>query len=246
MTQENLSTSYLGECMTHTVTIASQNYSFYIEEKAETLDVRVSHLARGAVFDFSMPKPAEGSLKNHALREAYFQLGIDYHEKNAPLQASLWFKVAAYKGHINAAFLAGIEAVQDGNLDEAASFFGIAGSKPEAAFMLALQFIKGDGVPQSDQSAYTWMRRAAEGDYAPAQRELGAYISKGVGIPSDDTESAEWYKKAAKSGDREGQGRLGTRYHNGKGVPQSYAKAFKWFSRAAHQGLASTEYLVAD
>lgn len=85
-------------------------------------------------------------------------------------------------------------------------------------------------------AAITWFTKAAEGNYAKAQRTLGYMLSKGQGASQDDTEAAKWFLKAAEQGNASGQYHLGFMYAKGKGVEQDDAKAIKWLRKAADQG----------
>jgi hypothetical protein len=44
--------------------------------------------------------------------------------------------------------------------------------------------------------AASWWRKAAEQNYAPAQRDLGVCYANGLGVAKDEAEAAKWYRKA--------------------------------------------------
>ena len=48
-----------------------------------------------------------------------------------------------------------------------------------------------------------WLRKSAEADYVPSQKELGSCYETGSGVEKDDAEAVKWYRKAAEQGDEE-------------------------------------------
>ncbi len=103
----------------------------------------------------------------------------------------------------------------------------------KAQYNLALMYYKGKGVPQDDQEAAKWYRKAAEQGNAKAQYNLALMYYKGKGVPQDDQEAAKWYRKAAEQGNAKAQNNLGFMYHEGKGVPQNYVQAHMWYNLVA-------------
>ncbi len=79
---------------------------------------------------------------------------------------------------------------------------------PSAQYQLGLSYKEGEGVPQDDEQAVSWFRKAAEQGYAPGQNYLGILYEKGRGVPKDDTQAAAWYRKAATQGHKVAQERL--------------------------------------
>ncbi len=112
----------------------------------------------------------------------------------------------------------------------------------KAQYNLALMYYKGKGVPQDDQEAAKWYRKAAEQGNAKAQNNLGIMYYKGKGIPQNYQAAAKWYRKAAEQGDAKAQYNLGLMYYKGKGTPQNYQKVVKWFCKLAEQGDAKAQY----
>ena len=60
----------------------------------------------------------------------------------------------------------------------------------------------GDGVTQNVTQAFYYMKKAAEGGYAPAYRPLAEMYHKGQGVTKNRDIAAEWYQRAADNGDR--------------------------------------------
>jgi TPR repeat protein len=88
-----------------------------------------------------------------------------------PVQAAVWFRMAAVQG------------------DNA------------SAHALGNLFLAGEGVRLDPAEAARWFGRAANGGFAPAQRDLAMLYEKGLGVSRDAAKAASWYKKAAAAGD---------------------------------------------
>ena len=126
-------------------------------------------------------------------------------------------------------------------------------------------YASGNGVPQDDEEAITWFRKAAEQEHvvetpvellhikhlqqlkdkatsgdAAAQYHLGFCYTYSWEI-LDIAKAAAWYQKAAAQGHAKAQFRLGECYSNGEGVPHDAAQAAAWFQKAAEQGHAAAE-----
>ena len=121
---------------------------------------------------------------------------------------------------------------------------------------MALLYINGTGVAKSNAEALSWFRKAhaqkvpealeairamAEGQFAPAQVEMGLAYENGRGVPALATEAVSWYREAAMLNNAAGQYHYGRLYAEGKGVPQSDAEAQRWFEKAAKQGHAQAK-----
>lgn len=105
-----------------------------------------------------------------------------------------------------------------------------------AQFLLGKLYEIGLGVPQDDELAVEWYRRAIEGDVPAAYNSLGVLVALGRGTPADAVRSFELYETAARLGLAEGQFNLGYRYEVGKGTEQSYELAVHWYEKAARGG----------
>jgi TPR repeat protein len=90
--------------------------------------------------------------------------------------------------------------------------------------------------------AFEWCQRAADGDLAWAQYNLGLMYQKGEGVAPSDAEAAHWYRLAAAQGFADAQQRLGDLYYLGQGVPRNYTQAAHWYRRAAEQGSARAQF----
>jgi uncharacterized protein len=107
----------------------------------------------------------------------------------------------------------------------------------QAQFSIGVMYMEGKGVPQDDQQALDWYRKAAEQGLPKAQYNMGYIYNNGKGVPQDFKQAAGWYRKAADQGAPKAQNSLGIMYQSGKGVSQDYIQAYKWFSLAAANGI---------
>jgi len=106
----------------------------------------------------------------------------------------------------------------------------------EDRFALGMAYATGKGVPQDDDYALVWLRKAAEGGHVDAQRELAVRLARGRGAPADDAEAVSWLRRAAEQGDAEASLLLGLRNRDGRGVPADAVRAHLWLSLAARAG----------
>ena len=58
-------------------------------------------------------------------------------------------------------------------------------------------------VPQDDQLAVKWFRKAAEQGYASAQGALGYINAEGKGVPKDYVLAHKWFNLATAQGDKD-------------------------------------------
>jgi len=88
------------------------------------------------------------------------------------------------------------------------------------------------------EEMFNFYRRAAEMDYADAQRAFGWCYQDGKGAGQDYIAAVKWYRKAAKQGDAVAQLRLGYCCEKGQGIDKDFNEAVKWYRMAAAQGNA--------
>jgi TPR repeat protein len=106
----------------------------------------------------------------------------------------------------------------------------------KAQVALGEMYAFGEGVPESDEQAAIWFRKAADKGDASAQDHLGDMHLKGIGVPRDYAQAVIWYRKSAEQGDTFGQLDLSVMYEQGIGVPQDFVQAYMWLNLAAAQG----------
>ncbi|KAL0096875.1 hypothetical protein J3Q64DRAFT_1812304 [Phycomyces blakesleeanus] len=94
----------------------------------------------------------------------------------------------------------------------ALDYYSLAAEKghPEACFAMATYYIS--GVPglliASDEQAFEWVQKAADGEWPRAEYTLGYFYETGVGTRRDLKEAMVWYRKAADHGEKHALKRL--------------------------------------
>ena len=95
-------------------------------------------------------------------------------------------------------------------------------------------------MPQNDNEAVKWYRKAAEQGYASAQTKLGGVLFTGRGVPKDDKEAVKWYRKAAEQGDSSAQFCLGVVFLNNAELKDNVT-SYAWTDIAAANGYANAK-----
>jgi TPR repeat protein len=106
----------------------------------------------------------------------------------------------------------------------------------QAQFELGRAYEDGKGVPQDDDRAVEWFRKAAEQGNAQAQNSLGVMYAQGRGVQRDRAEAVRWYRKAAKQGLPEALYNVAIAYYNGEGAEHNTAMACTWMMMAQRKG----------
>jgi len=99
----------------------------------------------------------------------------------------------------------------------------------------------GNGVPQSDNKAFQWYRKAAEEGDAESQNKVGVFCSVGRGTEPSKEEAVAWYRKAARLKNDKAMFNLGAAYYNGEGVPIDDVASYAWFLLAEEEGNPSAK-----
>jgi len=142
-----------------------------------------------------------------ANREALWQRGADYFNRNDFHDAYPYLLQAARMGH------------------------------PRAEALLGIMNQDGDGMPKNDREAVHWFSLAAAQGHRASQYELGAMYEEGEGgLPKDVAKAAQLYTQSAKQGFSDAQFALGLSYEFGEGVPPNRQTAVYWLNLAAAQG----------
>lgn len=115
-------------------------------------------------------------------------------------------------------------------------------SNPQTAedqFLLGKAYDRGEGVPQSYETAGTWYRRAAEAGNTKAMNNLGILFLEGQGTAQDDQEGYRWIAMAADKGDPRSQYLAGCLLCRGQGTPLDTTKGVALITKAAAAGVPS-------
>jgi TPR repeat protein len=107
---------------------------------------------------------------------------------------------------------------------------------PKAQYALGTAYEDGNGLPQNDELAAQWYRKAADQGEAAAQNSLGVLYRLGRGVEKDKQEALRWYQRAAQQGYASGMFNIGAAYYNGDGVPANDEIACAWFLLAQDAG----------
>lgn len=151
------------------------------------------------------------------------------------------FETAAKRGHSGAQlalakWLTGKEGAERQALMwlEKAS----AQSQPEAMYLLAVRYEKGDGTDRREDLAQRLYLQSAEKGYPAAQRWQGQH--------SEGKAAFEWYQKAAQSGDTPSQRWLAEAYTTGAVVPRDDSQNLLWLKRAVQGGDSRAQFLYSQ
>ena len=141
------------------------------------------------------------------------------------------------------------------NYEESAKWFqqAVDENNPFAAYSLAGQYLRGQGVEQSDAEAYSLFYIAATHEKQPnayAQYQLGKMYRDGIGTEVNLEESSLWYAKAYAGflameetmADDRLYYRLGSMNMTGTGTEVDLEKARYYFEKAAELGNADALY----
>lgn len=99
----------------------------------------------------------------------------------------------------------------------------------------------GEETHQNYNEAFSYFKKSAKQNYAPAQNMLGIMYYNGYGVELNYNEAFTWFYKAANQGNDEAQYYLGMIYYNGDLIYNGeyisdLKKAFYWLTKSANQG----------
>ena len=173
---------------------------------------------------------------------ALHRLGLD-----APLRAADAAAVAA--GRCPLGDVAAQEAAMNRWGVRPLAAIRAAAETGDLAAMEALGECFGEGVkgaPKDDTQAVVWYRRAAAGNVACAQCNLGVMHEHGQGgLEKSDAKAVALYRLAAAAGLSPALFNLGLFFCAGRGVPQDLAEAARLWRQAADKGHAKAEAELA-
>ena len=106
---------------------------------------------------------------------------------------------------------------------------------PEANLRLGVLYLEGWGVPRDPAEAVARIRRAAEGDYRPAQRVLSDMYAVGIGTKADRQEALAWAQRAAREADAGAQVSVGTLLLKRLSTGEDLKLAREWYQLSVEQ-----------
>ena len=123
---------------------------------------------------------------------------------------------------------------------------------PEAMYELATfpEFLSEPfKSPLSEEEAWRWLLRAAEGGSVQAQRDAGASLATGDwregNVPQDLSAAVAWYRRAAEAKDADAQYNLASMLVEGEGCDRDLLAAREWLRRASGGGYEYADGLLA-
>lgn len=178
------------------------------------------------------------SASPHA-RRAVYQLGRAYAADGQTAEAIKTYKQAIAKGstaamvELGVMYGTGAGVPQDRN--EARSLFERAAKAGDVRGTSNLAAL--DGAASSDPAqARAMYARAAEGNSAEAEFQLGLMMAQGQGGPKDDAGARTLFEKAAAQGHADAMVWAGAFAETGRGGPKDNDRAKSWFTKAAALG----------
>ncbi|HKS35229.1 MAG TPA: hypothetical protein VJS14_16005 [Enterobacteriaceae bacterium] len=110
--------------------------------------------------------------------------------------------------------------------------------QPEALYLLAQRYEKGDGVDKREDMAERLYLQSAEKGYPAAQRRQGERREGKVAF--------DWYLKAAEGNDPAAQRWMAVALLEGKGAPRNEPQGMAWLQRAVKGGDPQAQYLYSQ
>jgi TPR repeat protein len=116
----------------------------------------------------------------------------------------------------------------------------------EAQYKTAVEYFKGQTVPQDyGKAAEYYAKAAAKGNFM-AQNNLGNLYLNGQGVKQSDEEALKWFRKAAEKGDSFGYQNVAWMIAHGRGTTGDAVEALKWYEKAAEGGVVDAQLRVGQ
>ncbi len=220
------------------------------EKAMELLQIEANHGNGFACYDLGrMHLAGLGCEENEEAAQSWFQKAYQSFtsaEKTASKPAYLRYRIG--KCH---AYGHGTEQ----SYEESARWFQMAveDNNPFAAYALGGQYLRGQGVERSDETAYSLFYMAATHEKQPnvyAQYQLGRMCRDGIGTERNESESSRWFTQAYKGflemgktmADDKLYYRLGAMNLTGTGTDVNLAQAKYYLEKAAELGNLDAVY----
>lgn len=107
-----------------------------------------------------------------------------------------------------------------------------------AQYKLSLMYKNGQGVKANQKEYEYWFLRSAKNGYAPAQSDIGVYLS----VDKKYKEALDWFRKSAEQGNPQGEYNYGMALLKGRGIEKNEGIAFYWIKKSAEQGNPAAQY----
>lgn len=174
-------------------------------------------------------------------RRAMYALGRAYAAHGQAAEAIAAWRKAADKGSSAAMVELGVAYATGSALpkdeEQARKLFERAAAAGNPRGVTNLAALAGAaGTPSDPVKARALLTKAAEGNVAEAQYQLGLMTADGIGGPKDDAAARALFEKAAAQGHVGALVQMGAFTQNGRGGPQDSAAARAYFEKAAALG----------
>lgn len=168
-------------------------------------------------------------------------------------KAVVWFQRAALNDDAMAQLCLGafFENGRGGLVRDAttaATWYRLAATRahcPVAQNSLAMLYLRGQGVKQSDAMAARLLGHAAKSGFAAAQHNLADLFARGRGVERDAAAAFKWYLCAARQGYAVSQVSVALCFTQGAGCCVDKQSAVHWYRKAAEQGLKEAQERMA-
>ena len=163
-------------------------------------------------------------------------------KQNIPKAKELYFQ-AANSGNIEAMLkLANIYS-SDSDYTNAVKYLKIAAklNSPEAQYLLACYYDKGQGVVSSSKEYAHWLKKAALQGHTEAEYKYANHLD----WQNHTVNAFKFYSKAAEKGHIDACYQLGIFYYCGVGTRRNLEKAFLYYKKAADSGHKEAMYNLA-
>ncbi|MEW6644202.1 MAG: tetratricopeptide repeat protein [Pseudomonadota bacterium] len=174
-------------------------------------------------------------------RRALYQLGRAYAANRQTTDAIAAYRKAADRGSSSAMVELGVLLATGNGIarddDQARRLFTRAAEAGNPRGVVNLAALSKSGGPPADPvKARAMLQKAADGNSAEAQYQLGTMMADGVGGPQDDIAARGLFEKAAAQGHAGALERMGAFALAGRGGPQDKSAAKTYFEKAAALG----------
>jgi hypothetical protein len=107
------------------------------------------------------------------------------------------------------------------------------GGRPAAAFALAVNLIKGDGIAKSVTEGVRYVKMSADAGYSAAQHHFAVQLGTGEGVAVNVALANQYLRMSADQGHGEAQYVLGANLDVGHGIAADQQEALRYFRMSA-------------
>lgn len=203
--------------------------------------------------NLSLAQSSYEAAARHGHVKAQVRLAWLYWLMGEEAKALVWFQRAALGDDPTAQLCLGaFHEHGRGGLERdattAATWYRLAAIRshcPAAQNGLAVLYLRGQGVKQSNAMAVRLLLLAARSGFAAAQHNLADLYARGQGVERDSATAFKWYLRAARQGHVVSQMSVAQCFVQGRGCCVDKQAAVHWYRKAAEQGLKEAQERMA-